>query len=84
MLDFSPSCIDAGLRFIPTGKIYALHPLEWEARYDLTIRGLLFSSVGVSGSRLIRETAVKPDLSLELTAGPTATRLACVKFLPVY
>jgi hypothetical protein len=72
------------MQFIPTGKMYALHLFEWETCYDLTIRGLLFSSAGVSGSRLIRETAVKPDLSLELTAGPTANQLACVKFLPAH
>lgn len=70
------------MQFIPTKQFHALHLFEWEARYDLTIHGPLFTKGGASGSRLIRETALKAELPPNLTDGPTANQLACVKFLP--
>lgn len=70
------------MQFVPTKKMHALHLFEWEARYDLSIRGPLFTKGGMSGSRLILDTPVKPDLPLSFLTGPTANQTACVKFLP--
>lgn len=70
------------MQYAPTGRLYALHLFEWEARFDLEIHGPLFNKGGTSGSRLIRETAVKADLPVPIGAGPDANAMACVKFLP--
>jgi len=71
------------MEYIQTGRLYALHLFEWEAIFDLTIHGPLFTKGGRAGSRLVRETAVKPDLPVPIGAGRTANAMACVKFLPL-
>lgn len=71
------------MQYMPEKRLYALHLFEWEVTFDLGIRGPLFTKGGRSGSRLVRETPVKPDLDVPIGAGLTANAMACVKFLPL-